>query len=395
MSDPQTAQNDPAAAVQPPSSRPRRRTHPLKLLLLIIVPVAVIGWLLYHLQVSRPAHQNRELNTTLVYNMVGLGGAAPLKLAPQYADEDHDLVADPVSDPAKAVDPPVLKFSYVATTQPELYQARFKEFVAYLSQSVGRPVEYEPFRSPEEELRALQAGELHVAGINTGNIPTAVNQCGFIPICGLATEKGVASYQMQIIVPADSPIRTLNDLKGRELTLTEPGSNSGFKAPLVLLDRDNNIKPGRDFAIRYSGGHDASIEGIAKKTFQAAAVASDILTRAMSEDQPRITKDQFRVIYESESFPTAGFGYVWNLKPDLAAKVKDAFFKFEWKGTGVEKEFAASKQSKFVPVKFKDDFALVRRIDDTIRSVTTSGAESTTEPATDETTTAPATRATN
>jgi len=391
MSEPQTTRTESSADAPTTLPPRRRRTNPLLLLLLAVIPVLIVGVILYKIQVQRPAAENRELHNTLVYNMVGLGGAAPLKLAPQFTDADGDLVADPPADKSKAVDPPTLKFSYVATTQPELYQERFKEFVAYLSQAVGRPVEYVPFRSPEDELRALQEGALHVAGINTGNIPTAVNQCGFVPICGLATEKGMASYKMLIIVPADSPIQKLHDLAGRELALTEPGSNSGFKSPLVLLDRDNNLKPGRDFQIRYSGGHDASIEGIANKTFQAAAVASDILTRAMSEEPPRIRKEQFRTIYESENFPTAGFGYVWNLSPELAAKVKDAFFKFEWKGTGVEKEFAGSQQTKFVPVNFKDDFALVRRIDDAIRSVTTAPGTTLPDWPTDQPTTAPAT----
>ena len=84
------------------------------------------------------------------------------------------------------------------------------------------------------------------------------------------------------------------------------------------------------------------------------------------------------MIFSSEDFPTAGFGYVWNLKTDLAAKVKDAFFTFQWKGTGVEREFAASNHTKFAPISFRNDFALVRRIDDEIRSARP--AEPDTEP---------------
>ena len=34
----------------------------------------------------------------------------------------------------------------------------------------------------------------------------------------------------------------------------------------------------------------------------------DVLKRVMGEDPPKIKKEQFRVIYESENFPTAGFG---------------------------------------------------------------------------------------
>lgn len=377
MSDPQIGQ-----------SQPRKRTHPLVLLIMGLIPAIAIVWVMYLTQVRKPTEANQQMNSELVYNMVGLGGAAPLKLASQYADADGDLVADPPSDATQTVDPPTLKFSYVATSQPEEYRERFKEFVTHLTKTVGRPVEYVLFRSPEDELRAMCAGSLHVAGVNTGNIPLAVNECGFVPVCTLASDQGTSTYQMQIIVPADSPIKTLQDLKGHELTLTEPGSNSGFKAPLVLLSKDNGIQPGRDFSIRYSQGHRESIDGIAKKTYQAAAVASDVLTRTMAEESPLIRKEQFRVIYTSENFPAAGFGYVNRLKPELAAKVKEAFFSFEWKGTGVEREFAASKQTKFIPVSFKNDFALVRRIDDAIRSIRTSDGTTTDEATTS---TAPAT----
>jgi phosphonate transport system substrate-binding protein len=183
----------------------------------------------------------------------------------------------------------------------------------------------------------------------------------------MATADGVSTYQMEIIVPADSPIKTLDDLKGHELVLTDPGSNSGFKAPLVLLSKDNGLLPGRDFTIRYSGEQEHSIKGIATKQYQAAAVANDVLKRALAVGD--IQKEQYRSIYKSENFPTAGFGYVYNLKPDLAAKVKAALLSFPWKGTGMEKEFEPGGQAKFVPVDFKNDWALVRRIDDAIRSI--------------------------
>jgi phosphonate transport system substrate-binding protein len=375
------------------TTRPKkRRTNPAVLFLVSFVVAAAVGAILYYVQVRQPIEENRKLNSDLVYNVLGLG-AEPLKMNAKFTDADGDLVPDVPSDPKQIVDPPKIIFSYVATNEPENYRERFKEFVDYLSKQLNRPVEYQVFTTPEAELRALMNGELHVAGVNTGNIPLAVNECGFVPICMLAGETGSSTYQMQIIVPADRPMQKLDDLRGRELTLTEPGSNSGFKAPLVLLSKDKGLQPGRDFSIRYSLGHNESIRGIANKTYQAAAVASDVLKRAMALEQPLIRKEQFRVIYESENFPTAGFGYVYNLKPEIAAKVKEAFFSFQWKGTGVEREFAASEQTKFAPVSFKNDFALVRRIDNEIRSVPINMQEPTTQedfPSTEPATTSPA-----
>jgi phosphonate transport system substrate-binding protein len=38
-------------------------------------------------------------------------------------------------------------------------------------------------------------------------------------------------------------------------------------------------------------------------------------------------------IYKSQTSPTTGYGVVHNLKPELQAAIKDAFFSFEWDGT--------------------------------------------------------------
>ena len=41
----------------------------------------------------------------------------------------------------------------------------------------------------------------------------------------------------------------------------------------------------------------------------------------------------------SDSFPSTGYGYVYNLKPELAKKVEEAFFTFPWEGSALLNEF--------------------------------------------------------
>jgi phosphonate transport system substrate-binding protein len=67
-----------------------------------------------------------------------------------------------------------------------------------------------------------------------------------------------------------------------------------------------------------------------------------------------------RSIYKSQTFPTTGYGIAHNLKPELAAKIKEAFFTFPWAGSGLEKEFA---EEKFVPITYKTDWDVVRKVD--------------------------------
>src|SRR3546814_9939354 len=64
-----------------------------------------------------------------------------------------------------------------------------------------------------------------------------------------------------------------------------------------------------------------------------------------------VKADQVRTIYKSQTFPTTGYGHAHNLDPELAAKIKQAFFTFEWKGSALEEEFVA--EDKFVAIYHK------------------------------------------
>jgi phosphonate transport system substrate-binding protein len=361
----------------------RRRTSPIVLFLAVVVPVAAIAAALWMVWIKIPKQQNREMNEELVLRTVGLAKPVSNKLDERYTDADGDLVADTPTDAAQLLDPDPIVFSYVAVEDPSEFRDAFKEFMDHLAKVTGKRVEYLMASSTEEQLVALRDGKLHVTGVNTGNVPLAVNVAGFVPVAKLAGDAG-AAYQMEIIVPAGSSITKPEQLGGHELALTEAGSNSGFKAPLVLLQSNYQLVPGRDFGIRYSGGHEASIRGIAGKQYDAAAIANDVLSRSMGAGE--IRADQYRSIFKSESFPTAGFGYTYRLKPELAAKVKEAMSTFQWSGTGVEREFASAKYNKLVPVSYKEDWRLVRTIDDAIGSVhklpTSAPSSSSSQPAT-------------
>src|SRR3546814_5205860 len=74
-----------------------------------------------------------------------------------------------------------------------------------------------------------------------------------------------------------------------------------------------------------------------------------------------VKADQVRTIYKSQTFPTTGYGHAHNLDPELAAKIKQAFFTFEWKGSALEEEFVA--EDKFVAIYHKSDWDIIRKID--------------------------------
>jgi phosphonate transport system substrate-binding protein len=325
----------------------------------LVAVVGFAGGMVYHRasQVKRPT-----LSPALI-------GAAQQRLTrgldPKFTDADKDLVADPPKDAAALVDPETLVFSYIATDDPKNAEATWRPLMDRIAEATGKKVVYlAGAHDADDQITALQEGRLHVTGFNTGNVPVAVNRAGFVPFCVMAAADGTYSYEMEIIVPADSPIKGPADLKGRTMTFTDLGSNSGFKAPLVLLRNNFRLEPGIDFDVNVSYSHEKSIEGIAKKKFEAASVANEVLKRAISRGL--IQESEYRSIYHSEAFPPAAIGYVYNLKPELAQKLRAAVLEFDWKGTPLEKAYGPAGKVKFVPISYKDQWSFVREIDDEI-----------------------------
>jgi phosphonate transport system substrate-binding protein len=346
----------------------RRRGRSMTALIVgVVFMMMVLGAVAYYFLVETPLQAQLNNANDLVVRLSGLENPISHRLDPQYTDSTGTLLADAPADPAKQVDPPTLTISYVPTDDEKMeseYKTAFADLMTHISQVTGKPVVYFDAATSDDQLRALRDGKLMITTLNTGNVPLGVCEAGFIPVAGWGDANGSSKYQMEIVVAANSTIKTVDDLRGHELTLTDPGSNSGYKAPLVELKNDFGLLPGRDFGVRYSGGHEQSVKGLADGTYEVIAGPNDVLNREIASGI--IKPAQFRSIYKSEDFPTASIGYAYNLKPELAAKIRDAILNFSFKGTSMEKEFAPANQTKFLPVDYKNDWALVRRIDDSV-----------------------------
>jgi phosphonate transport system substrate-binding protein len=223
----------------------------------------------------------------------------------------------------------------------------------------AKKVVFFPVQSNAAQIEAMRSGRLHVAGFNTGSNPIAVNCAGFVPVAIMGSQKGEFGYEMEIIVPADSAIKTPADLKGKKLAFTAPTSNSGFKAPSAILKADFNLEAERDFTPVFSGKHDNSVLGVANKDYDAASIANEVMKRMI--ERKVVDPAKIRTIYKSETFPTTGYGHAHNLAPKLVEKVKEAFFTFPWEGSALKAEF--KEEDRFVPITYKKDWSVIRKID--------------------------------
>ena len=279
----------------------------------------------------------------------------------QYCDRDGNLTADLPIDQSKWVDPEALIFAYTPVEDPAVYKSVWAGFIDHLSKTTGKKVIFFSVQSNAAQLEAMRSGRLHVAGFNTGSNPIAVSCAGFVPFAMMASDDGSFGYEMEIIVPVDSPIKSPSDIKGRTLTFTSPTSNSGNKAPSALLKSEFGLVKDVDFKTSFSGKHDNSVLGIANKDYEVAPVANSVMRRMV--DRKAVDPAKIRTIYKSQTFPNTGFGHSHNLDPALSAKVRQAFFTFKWEGSALKKEFEKSGEGKFISIVHKFDWDVIRKID--------------------------------
>jgi phosphonate transport system substrate-binding protein len=272
-----------------------------------------------------------------------------------YCDEDGDLVADPPKDPKRLVNPAPLIFAYVPVEDPAVYATTFSDLLRHIEKVTGKRTQYFGPQNYAAQIEAMRSGRLHVTGYSTGSVPFAVNLAGAVPFAVMGDDRGGAGYHLVVITQAtNARINSVADLKGKRVAHVSQTSNSGHQAPVFFFSK-MGVVPAKDYQIAFTGKHDNSILGVVNGDYDAAAVADTVLARMVNRGV--VKKSDYKIVYTSPLFPVAGWAYAHNLDPNLAEKVKEAFFTFKIPGTSVATEWKT--YTGFVPVSYKKDWESV------------------------------------
>ena len=152
-----------------------------------------------------------------------------------YCDESRDLVADTPSRGYQLQNPDTLVFSHGPMDDPSVYEAAFGEFMRYLSKTTGKKVRWHGTKSSADQIKAMRAGEVQIAGISPGPTVYAVNLAGYVPIAVMCKSDGTFGYPLNLITGKNSNIASRGDLGGRKVAHVSPLSNSGQAAEGVEI----------------------------------------------------------------------------------------------------------------------------------------------------------------
>ena len=176
--------------------------------------------------------------------------------------------------PGEAPPPqPALRGAVAAMISPKETFDLYRQLFEYVSQRMGKNLEFVQRRTYGELSALLGRGEIDVALICSGPYALGREKFGFEPLA-VPLVKGSHCYYSYLIVHQESPITRLDDLRGHSFAFTDPDSNTGKLVPTYWLAelRERPETFFKNTIFTYS--HDNAIMAVSRGLVDGAAVES-------------------------------------------------------------------------------------------------------------------------
>jgi phosphonate transport system substrate-binding protein len=221
-----------------------------------------------------------------------------------------------------------IRMAFVPSSDSAKVLASGKPIGDMLAKEIGAPVEVSVPTSYAAVIEAMGANQLDVAWLAPFAYVLAHQKFGSDVILS-SVRGGSKTYRSQVIVPADSPITDVKELKGKKFAFVDSASASGFLYPSALL-KDNGIDPKRDLGETViAGGHDKVVIAVYNKQVDAGATFGDSAETGPPTDARTLVvstlpdvMDKVKVLAKTDPIPNDTVSVRKGLPADTVAKVR-------------------------------------------------------------------------
>lgn len=242
-----------------------------------------------------------------------------------------------------------LRISAIPDEAPTELQRKFKPLGEYLEKETGLKVQFTPVSDYAAVVEGLAAKKIDLAWLGgftfvqarlrTQDMPGG----GVTPIVQRAEDE---KFLSKFIVPADSPAKTLADLKGKNFAFGSPSSTSGHLMPRHFLLKDG-INPDKDFKnVAFSGAHDATVAFVASGKADGGVLNASVMDKLIEKGDANAKR--VKVIATTPPY----YDYNWTVRPGMDAalvkKLTDAFLKLDPANPAHKELMDLQRASKFV-----------------------------------------------
>lgn len=257
------------------------------------------------------------------------------------------VLATAVLTPLAHAQQTVFRITAIPDESPTELARKAAPLVKYLEGKLGMKVEFTPVTDYAASVEALVNKKVDLAWFGGFTFVQAHVRSGgkVIPLVQREEDEKFRS----VFITSDPTVKTLADLKGKDVSFGSQSSTSGHLMPRSFL-LDQGLNPEKSFRrVAFSGAHDATIAAVASGKVQGGALNISVWEKFVTEK--KVDTEKVRVIYTTPPY----YDYNWTVHADMPAatrqKLADAFLSLS-KATPEGKEILElQRATKFVPTK--------------------------------------------
>jgi phosphonate transport system substrate-binding protein len=269
----------------------------------------------------------------------------------------------------------VLNFGIINTEASQNLRTLWEPFLKDMEARTGYKVNAFFASDYAGIVTAMQYDKVQIAWYGNKSAMEAVDRANGEVFLQTTAYDGSAGYYSHIIVNADSPMNSLDDMFARAKDLSfsngDPNSTSGFLVPGYYVFAKRGLDPKKTFKRVLNANHETNALSVANKQVDAATVSSEALER-LERAHPDKRK-LIKVIWTSPVIPSDPLVWRKDLPENVKSTLREFFLAYGVKDAQIshDKEvlkallwgpFRASNDDQLLPIRqlelFKEKGAL-------------------------------------
>ncbi len=217
----------------------------------------------------------------------------------------------------------VLTFGVQPQWSRDQMERMFQPLMDYLGEQTGHTFQLRVTEDYGALLDELDSGLVDLGKFSPYGYVLARKSQG-VKIFATEETNGRAWYQGLVVVRKDSRIASLEELKGRSFSFTDPNSTSGFVYPRALLverGEDPNTYFSRTF---YAGSHDVCIKGVYQKKVDGCATWDVAFEDEANSKLFGVDAGELTIIHRTDPIPNDAYAARADLEDDIVRDVQQA-----------------------------------------------------------------------
>ena len=258
---------------------------------------------------------------------------------------------------------PVVKYGVIPVETQSNTMKGMDDFIKHAEKETG--VKWELYTATDYSgvMNALIAGQIHVAWLSGFSYcQTHMDSKGGVEALVAAQEPdGSMGYSAVIVVKADSPYKTFEDLKGKVVARTDPLSGSGYLIPTAAF-RQMGKPVDEYFKSPLSGGHPQGVLGVLKGTYDGTftwtSKNDNIGNLRQMMNRGLLKREDIRVIWTSPPLPSPPIVIRKDLPLEMRADIEKLFVRLKDHDMKLAESVAQGKTNGLVRV-YHEDYNLM------------------------------------